>query len=89
MVVAEAAACGVPTVGFAYGVLNEFAGGGIAVEPGNIDVLASNIRELVDDPERRAAMGLRARELAEMRYSVESMVKGIQDVYAKIAYRER
>src|SRR5258708_5549809 len=91
MVVAEAAACGIPTVGFAFGVLNEYAdaGAGIAVEPGNIDVLASKIRELLDDPGRRAAMGLRARGLAETRYSLESMVKGIQDVYAKIIYRDR
>jgi glycosyltransferase involved in cell wall biosynthesis len=91
MVVTEAAACGVPTVGFAYGVLNDFAaaGAGIAVEPGNIGMLASKIRVLLEDPGQRAVMGLRARELAETRYSVESMVKGIQNVYAKIAYRER
>ena len=80
-----------PTVGFAFGVLNEFAeaGAGIAVEQGNIEALASRIRELLDDPARRAAMGLRTRELAETRYSLESMVNGIQNVYAKVAYRER
>src|SRR5205823_4974353 len=91
MVVAEAAACGIPTVGFAFGVLNELAGAtaGIAVEPGNIEMLASKIRELLDDPNRWVAMGLRARELAETRYSIGEMVTGIQDIYAKIAYRER
>lgn len=86
MVVAEAAACGIPTVGFAFGVLNEFAeaGAGIAVETGNMDALATEIRGLLEDPDRRLTMGTRARELVETRYSLASMVNGIQGVYGKI-----
>jgi len=91
MVVAEAAACGIPTVGFALGVLNEFAnaGAGIAVQPGNVDALAAEIRALLDDAARRSLMGLRARSLAEARYSLESMVGGIRGVYANVLQRDK
>ena len=62
MVVAEAAACGLPTVSYALGVLPEFApDAGIAVPPGDV-------REVLSDPNRRRVMGMSARKIIDTRY---------------------
>ena len=84
MVVVEAAACGLPSVGFALGVLAEIDGvGGIAVPPGDVEALAAAIRHLLDDPARLAACRQAARHLAETRYSLRSMTEGLRDVYCR------
>ena len=47
---------------------------GVAVEVGNDERLASELRAMRDDPRRLALMGKRARDLAVSRYSSESAV---------------
>jgi len=54
---------------------------GLLVEPRDPEALARCVRELVEDPERRRAMGACARELAFSRWSVERMVRDFEGVY--------
>ena len=84
MVVIEAAACGIPTVGFPFGVLNDFhdAAAGITVPNGDIEALSDSIHALLDDSERRSAMGKRAREFVERNYTLSSMTDAMSRVYS-------
>lgn len=60
----EAAACGTPVIATTASPLPQLLdGGGIFVEPGNVDGLTAAMRELLDQP-RRDALGARARERA-------------------------
>ncbi len=66
VVVLEAAACGVPTVGTATGYVADWAPqAAAAVEPGNPEALAGAIGALLDDPWRRAALGQEGARRAE------------------------
>ncbi len=88
MVVTEAAACGLPTVGFALGVLNDFSGSaraGVAVPQGDIPALANAIRALLSDPDRRAQFGDAARRMVESRYTVTHMCQHFQAIYRTLA----
>ncbi|MEP7287147.1 MAG: glycosyltransferase family 4 protein, partial [Chloroflexota bacterium] len=89
MVVTEAAACGLPTVGFALGVLNEFhdAQAGIAGPPGDVDALVIAIRDLLGDRERLASMRDRARQLVESQYTVAAMANGMKQIYTQLQYK--
>lgn len=83
MVVIEAAACGIPSVGYALGVLPELPG--VAVVPGDKDALAVAIRDLFADSNKRITMGESARRLVEAHYSLDTMMKGMEDTYAQLA----
>jgi len=90
MVVAEAAACGLPTVGYGVGVLPEFArqaDAGIVVASGDIQALAWSIRLLLSHADRRQWMGNAARQLVESRYSVDVMAAGFRAVYRELCGR--
>jgi glycosyltransferase involved in cell wall biosynthesis len=54
---------------------------GLLVEPRDPVALAHCVRELVENPERRKAMGTCARKLAFSRWSVERMVRDFENVY--------
>lgn len=73
----EAAACGLPAIGARTGgivdVIEEGASG-LLVPPRDVDALASALRALVGDPERRRQMGGRAREVARDRFDLEDSV---------------
>ena len=73
----EAAACGLPAVGARTGgivdVIEEGASG-LLVPPRDASALASALRTLVADPERRRQMGRRAREVARDRFDLEDSV---------------
>jgi glycosyltransferase involved in cell wall biosynthesis len=85
-------ACGKPVVATSLGGLVdviEDGQSGRLVEPGNLAELSQAITEILQDPEQAAAMGDRARELAETRYSwrhVASLVlaalRGIKEPHA-------
>ncbi len=61
----EAAACGAPVIATTESPLPELLeGGGIFVRPGDDETLYLAMRMLVRDPDRRRAMGERARERA-------------------------
>jgi len=58
---------------------------GLLVPPRDPPRLASAIDELLRDPERRAAMGARGRELRRSRYSIEATVRAVADLYERVA----
>jgi glycosyltransferase involved in cell wall biosynthesis len=61
----EAAACGTPVIATTESPLPELLeGGGVFVRPGDDDTLRTAMLMLVRDPERRRALGVRARERA-------------------------
>ncbi|MFZ4506900.1 MAG: glycosyltransferase family 4 protein [Fimbriimonas sp.] len=68
----EYMACEKPVVAALRGegarVIDE-SGAGIVVEPGNGEQIAAAVRELLDDPERRAEMGRKGREYVIQHYS--------------------
>ena len=85
MVIVEAAACALPTVGFALGVLPEFSPtAGIAVQQGDIESLTRAIRGLLADPGRRLQMGHAARSLVESHYTLNLMADGMCTAYRKV-----
>jgi alpha-1,3-rhamnosyl/mannosyltransferase len=63
----EAAACGTPVIATTESPLPELlAGGGLFVNPGNIDTLRDAMRELLGNPDLRATMGRIALEKAAL-----------------------
>jgi glycosyltransferase involved in cell wall biosynthesis len=61
----EAAACGTPVIATTSSPLpGLLAGGGIFVEPGDVDAIAGGMRTLLDDPAGRDAMGKAALDQA-------------------------
>lgn len=86
-VLLEAAACGRPVVA------SDIAGCREAVVPGETGLLvpardaaalAAAISELLQDPQRRAAMGRAARRLAEREFDVRDVVARHHEVYAEL-----
>ncbi|HVR29091.1 MAG TPA: glycosyltransferase family 4 protein [Thermoanaerobaculia bacterium] len=73
--VLEALANGVPVVLPAHGAfpeLIEATGGGVLVEPGSVDALASGIEGLLRDRARRRELGARGREAVMREYSADA-----------------
>jgi glycosyltransferase involved in cell wall biosynthesis len=73
----EAMACGLPVVASQVGGIPEIVADGVTgylFPPGNHDTLAELIRSLHENPQRRAAMGARARSTALERYSPERLL---------------
>jgi starch synthase len=58
---------------------------GLLVPPGDAAALAGAIGGLLADPERGAALGARARELAIERFGIDRCVAGYIEVYERIA----
>ncbi len=86
MVTLEAAACGLPTVGTAVGLL---AGGdvpGIAVPVGDDAALDAAIRELLADPRRREVLGQRARQAVCEGFTIRHTVAHLHQLYGELAH---
>ena len=84
----EALASGTAVVASRAGAIPEVVGDGepgapcaVLVEPGDAEELAAAIGALLDDPERRAALGAAGRARAEERYSWTSVAKATAAVY--------
>ncbi len=81
--VVEAMASGLPIVATRVGGIPESVidgHNGFLVPPENPEALASKILELAENPDLRARMGRRGRKIAEEKYSLGKMVKGIEEV---------
>lgn len=86
MAVLEAAACGVPTVGTAVGVVPELPPeAAIAVAPGDPAALAEALRSLLDDSARLAELGQSARERVEREFTLEHCTGRFRALYAELA----
>jgi phosphatidylinositol alpha-mannosyltransferase len=87
MVLTEAFASGTPVVASAIDGYTEVAGPdtGILVEPGDERALADGLVALLEDEPRRRALGARAREVAEERYSWRRIAERLTDVYDSLA----
>jgi glycosyltransferase involved in cell wall biosynthesis len=84
----EAAACGVPVVGFdGCGVAEVVRHGetGLLVPSGDSASLRDAIGSLLRDPARRAAMGRAARVVAEAAFAPALMVSRYVDLYTRLA----
>jgi glycosyltransferase involved in cell wall biosynthesis len=81
MVVLEAAACGVPTVGTEVGVLAEFAPTAGLVADRRPEAIAAATLELIQHPERRLALGAEARLLVERRFALPVTVPALEEIY--------
>jgi glycosyltransferase involved in cell wall biosynthesis len=84
MVTLEAAACGVPTISTAVGLLPDVPEIGLTVPVGDDIALARVIQELLDDDERRAALAKLAYQTVRERFTIQHTVKQFQDLYGVI-----
>jgi len=87
MVPLEAMACGVPVIASAVGGhLDTVVDGrtGVLVPPRDPDTLARRLRELLDDPERRAALAAAAAERARSRYGWDRIARDTELLYLRV-----
>lgn len=84
MVTLEAAACGIPTVGTAVGLLPDHPALGISVPVGNDEALASAIQLLLDDERKRAGLVSAARQLVEEHFTIQETVRQFRSLYQEL-----
>jgi glycosyltransferase involved in cell wall biosynthesis len=83
-VVLEAMAAALPVVASRVGGIPELVEDGVTghlVPPGNPDVLATALLDLLDHPSRRAAFGRSGRARIEQQYSFDRMVAQFETLY--------
>jgi glycosyltransferase involved in cell wall biosynthesis len=83
----QGALAGCPVIGYAIdGNAEGLIEGetGHAVPPFDVETFGRHIRELAEDPDRRRAMGAAGRAFAAERFSTETMVRRLEDVYAEV-----
>ena len=82
--VCEYLASGRPIVASRMGeVASMVEGAGVLVKPGDADDLARGINELLDDPERSATLGERARRRAELKWNWGTPAEQLVKAYRK------
>jgi glycosyltransferase involved in cell wall biosynthesis len=87
--VMEAMACGLPVVGTRVnGTAALVADGetGLLVELGDRDALEAALETLLADPDRRARMGARGRQIVEAEYGIDRLVAAKQRLYLELAH---
>lgn len=87
IVVMEAMAAGLPVVASRTGGIPELVEEevtGILVNPGDATGLASSVRALISDPERRSRMGAAAR-IAAQSWTMEAMTESYYQLYEELA----
>jgi glycosyltransferase involved in cell wall biosynthesis len=84
MVALEAAACGVPVVGTAVGVIPELGPAARTIRVGDAGGLADGMAELVDDEPSRLRSGCAARERAIAEFSIELCTTRFLDLYREV-----
>ena len=86
----EAMACGVPVVAPRRGTYSEMierTGGGVLVEPDNVNALVEALTELQADPARRVNLGATGAAGVREHYSADRMAKAALSIYATLARR--
>jgi glycosyltransferase involved in cell wall biosynthesis len=89
MVTVEAAACGVPTIGTAVGILPDVPELGVAVPVGDEVAMAGAIRSLLTDEARRQALGRAARRAVEERFTVQRTAEHLRSLYRELNSRAK
>jgi glycosyltransferase involved in cell wall biosynthesis len=85
--VIESMACGTPVVGFDTGGIPDMVRPGITgslAKVGDADDLRAKIVDLLDDPQRRAAMAIRCREIAVAEYAQPVQAAAYRRLYETI-----
>jgi glycosyltransferase involved in cell wall biosynthesis len=84
--VLEAMASGLPVVAMAASGMGELIGEetGVLVPSGDVGALASALRDLAGDPERRLALGSAGRRFVAERCSLESVADALRDLYEEV-----
>jgi glycosyltransferase involved in cell wall biosynthesis len=88
----EAAACGVPAVGFSAGGVPEIiitGQTGLVVPKGDVPALAQAVLKLLQDPEMAKNMGAEARKRAETVYPLKKQALAYLDLYNNAITAER
>jgi glycosyltransferase involved in cell wall biosynthesis len=89
---AEAMACGTPVVASAGGALAEIVrecGGGVLVPVGDAAALAKEVALLLEQPERRAALGARGRARVVERFAWPRVAEATLAVYRELLAERR
>ena len=81
----EAMAAGVPVLAARMGGIPELVGTERCVAPGDPDALAERLRELWNDPDRRAAEGEALLERARRGHSEERYLGDLLDLYERVS----
>ena len=92
MAILESFALGKPVVGARIGGIPELIQDGetgLTFEPGNAQDLRARILGLLQDPEKIAEMGRKARLLVERKFSPDAHYEGLMRLYGKALKRRR
>jgi glycosyltransferase involved in cell wall biosynthesis len=88
LVLLEAMACGVPVVAPRRGTYTEFierTGGGVLVQPHDVESLANALQSLASDPTRCQELGEHGALGIRERYTARGMAERAADVYLRVA----
>ncbi len=81
----EAQAAETPVVGYEVtGLRDAVRDGGVLVKPGDVRALHDACVDLLEDPDRRAAMGGRGRDFVRRNYSRDAIVARLEQIYAGV-----
>jgi glycosyltransferase involved in cell wall biosynthesis len=83
----EAAASGVPIVGYAVGALPDLGGGALAVPRGDETALANALARVLDDPGEAQRLSAAGREAALKNYDLRLTTERFLDIYERLARR--
>jgi glycosyltransferase involved in cell wall biosynthesis len=87
MVTLEAAACGLPTVSTAVGLVPDDPALGVSVPAGDDATLAAAILMLLNDPQRLQHMSQVARAAVETRYTIQHSAARLRALYQELITR--
>jgi len=87
MVAVEAAACGLPVVGAAVGILPDLDEGARTVAPGDDAAFAAALAAVLDDPTLASAIGAAGRSVVLERFDLDRTAAATLDAYERLIDR--